>query len=58
MCLMVMKHSIPQIIMGVMPDKVNARSFIVEVVNRFIKSDKVETIVLFGKLIHVRYDGK
>ena len=42
MFLMVMKHTIPMTIRGVMPDKVSAKSFLNEVADRFIKSDKVE----------------
>ena len=40
MCLLVIKHTIS--IRGSMPDKTRAKSFSAKVVDRFIKSDKVE----------------
>jgi len=51
MCLMVMKHFITETIGGVISDKVNAKSFLIEVANQFTKSDKIETITLLGKLV-------
>jgi len=41
-----------------MPDKVSAKSFLAEVVDRFIKSDKVDANMHFSKLINMRYNGK
>ena len=58
MRLMVMKHSIPEIIRGVMPDKVNAKRFLAEEANWFTKSDKVKVNKHPSKLVNVRYNGK
>ena len=55
---MVIKHIIPIIIRGFMPDKVSAKRFSAEVADRFIKSDKVETNIHLSKLINMRYNGK
>ena len=41
-----------------MPDKVSAKSFLAEIVDRFIKSDKVDANMHFSKLINMRYNGK
>ena len=41
-----------------MPNKVSVKSFPAEVVDRFIKSDKVETNIHLSKLINMRYNGK
>jgi len=45
-------------IRGSMPDKISAKSFSAEVVDRFIKSDKVDANMHFSKLINMRYNGK
>jgi len=41
-----------------MPDKVNAKSFIIEVENWFTKSDIIETNMYLSKLINMCYKGK
>ena len=53
---MVMKHTTPITVRGSMPDKINAKSF--SAADRFVKSDIVETITYFSKLINIRYNGK
>jgi len=58
MCLMVVKHTIPITIRGFMPDKISAKSFLAEVADRFINSDKVEASTHLNKLINMRYNGK
>ena len=58
MCLMFIKHTISITIRGFMLDKVSAKSFSAEVVNRFIKSDKVEASSHLSKVINMRYNGK
>ena len=58
MYLMVIKHTISITIMGPMSDKVSAKSFLAEVTDRFIKSDKVEASTHLSKLINIRYNGK
>jgi len=55
---MVIKHTICITIWGFMPDKVSAKSFPAEVVDQFIKSDKVEASTHLSKLINIRYNGK
>ena len=55
---MVIKHTIPITIRGSMPNKISAKSFPAEVVDRFIKSDKVETNMHLSKLINMHYNGK
>ena len=39
---LVIKHTIPMTIRGVMPDKVSAKSSLTEVADLFTKSDRVE----------------
>ena len=58
MCLMVIKHTISITIRGSMPDKVSAKSFLAEVADRFIKSDKVDASMQFRKLINIHYNDK
>jgi len=41
-----------------MPDKVSAKSFSPEVVERFIKSDKVEANTHISKLINICYNDR
>ena len=55
---MVMKHPIPITIMGAMSDKISAKIFVAEVVNQFIKSDKIETKTHLNKLVNMRYNRK
>ena len=56
--LMVMKHTIPMTIRGVMPDKVSAKSFLAEVADWFTKSNKVEASTHLSKLVNMRYNSK
>jgi len=58
MCLMVMKHIIPMTIKGFMPDKVSAMSFLTEVADQFIKSNKVGANTYLSKLINMHYNCK
>jgi len=58
MSLMVMNRTIPMTIKGVIPDKVNAKSFLTKVADWFNKSDKVEANTHINKLINMRYNGK
>ena len=58
MCLMIIKHTISITNWGYIPDKVSAKSFSAEVVDWFIKSDKVETSTHLSKLINMCYNGK
>jgi len=41
-----------------MSDKVSAKSFLAKVVDRFIKSDKIETSTHLSKLINMCYNSK
>jgi len=58
MCLIVMKHSISETIKGDMPDKINIKSFLTEIANRFSKSHKVEASTHLSKLVNMRYNDK
>ena len=58
MCLLVIKYSITITVKGFIPEKDSAKSFLIEVASRFIKSDKVEVITHLSKLINMRYNGK
>ena len=58
MCLIVIKHTISITIRGSIPDKVSAKSFLAEVADQFIKSDKVEASTHLSKLINMRYNSK
>ena len=55
---MVIKHTIPMIIRGVIPDKVNAKSFLTEVADRFAKSDKGEASTYLSKVVNMCYNDK
>ena len=48
-CLLVIKYSIPKTIRGYMPYKISANSFLAEVADRFIKSDKVEATRILAR---------
>ena len=41
-----------------MPDKANAKSFLAEVADQFIKSDKMEANTHLSKVINMRYSSK
>ena len=58
MCLIVMKHTIPIIIRGAIPDKISAKSFLSKVADQFTKSDKVEVSTQLSKLVNMHYNGK
>ena len=49
--LMIMKHYIPNIIMGAMPEEENAKSFLSQIADQFIGSEKVKTSTILSKLI-------
>ena len=50
---MVMQHTIPMTIRGAMSYKVSTKSFLAEVADRFIKSDKVEVNTHHSKRINM-----
>ncbi|RVW70885.1 hypothetical protein CK203_061436 [Vitis vinifera] len=56
--LMIMKHYIPNTIMGAMPEEENAKSFLSQIADQFIGSEKVETSTILSKLVSMRYKGK
>jgi len=58
MFLIVMKHIILMTIKGFIPDKVSTKSFLTEVADQLIKSDKVEASRHLSKLINMRYNVK
>ena len=49
--LMIMKHYIPNTIMGAMPEEENAKSFLSQIADQFIGSEKVKTSTILSKLI-------
>ena len=58
MSLMIMKHSIPNTIRSAMYEEENAKSFLSQIVDRFVGFEKVETSTIFSKLVSMRYKGK
>ena len=58
MCLLIIKYSILITIKSSIPNKVSVKSFPAEVVDRFIKSNKVEVSMHLSKMIYMRYNGK
>ena len=58
MSLMIMKHSIPNTIRGAMYEEENVKSFLSQIVDRFVGFEKVETSTIFSKLVSMRYKGK
>ena len=58
MNLMIMKHSIPNTIRSAMYEEENAKSFLSQIVDRFVGFEKVETSTIFSKLVSMRYKGK
>ena len=56
MCLKIMKHSISETIKGVMPKTEKAKVFMIEIRNRFKRSDKAEVSSLLGRLTHASYN--
>ena len=58
MSLMIMKHSIPDTIRGATLEEENGKSFLSQIVYRFVGSKKVETTTILSKLVSMRYKGK
>ncbi|XP_020682407.1 uncharacterized protein LOC110099552 [Dendrobium catenatum] len=58
MSLMIMKHSILDIIRGAMPEEENAKKFLSQIADRFVGSEKVEISTILSKLVSMRYKGK
>ena len=58
MSLMIMKHSIPEAIRGVIPKETQAKAFLDQIANRFAANEKVETSTILSKLVSMRYKGK
>ncbi|RVW28588.1 Retrovirus-related Pol polyprotein from transposon TNT 1-94 [Vitis vinifera] len=56
--LMIMKHSIPEVIRGAIPEETRAKTFLDQIANRFAANEKVETNTILSKLISMRYKGK
>jgi hypothetical protein len=55
MCLMIMKHAIPESFRGTTSEEDNAKRFLVELEKRFEKNEKAETITLLTSLVSMRY---
>ena len=55
MSLMIIKHSILDTIKVVIPEEENAKSFLSQIIDRFIGSEKVETSTILSKLISMQY---
>ncbi|GAB2288874.1 hypothetical protein Dimus_038029 [Dionaea muscipula] len=59
MSLMVIKRSIPEAFMSVVPNDIDgAKAFLAEIEKRFTKNDKAETSTLLRSLLSMRYKGK
>ena len=58
MNLMIMKHSIPEVIRGAIPEETQAKAFLDQIANRFAANEKVETSIILSKLVSMRYKGK
>ena len=58
MSLMIIKHSILDTIKVVIPEEENAKSFLSQIIDRFVGFEKVETSTIFSKLVSMRYKGK
>ncbi|XP_025983782.2 uncharacterized protein [Glycine max] len=58
MCIMIMKRSIPEVFQGFISEGENAKKFIDEIEQYFVKNEKVETSNLLAKLISMKYKGK
>ncbi|KAL6345727.1 hypothetical protein AAG906_017469 [Vitis piasezkii] len=48
--LMIMKHYIPNTIMGAMPEEENAKSFLSQIADQFVGFEKVKTSTILSKL--------
>ena len=58
MSLMIIKHSIPDTIRGVVPKEKNAKSFLSQIVDQFVRFEKVETSTISSKLVSMPYKVK
>ena len=58
MSLMIIKHSILDTIKVVIPEEENAKSFLSQIIDWFIGSEKVETSTILSKLISMQYKDK
>ncbi|XP_025984538.1 uncharacterized protein [Glycine max] len=56
---MIIKRDIPEVFRGIISDDItSAKEFLVEIEQRFAKSDKAETSTLLQNLISMKYQGK
>ncbi|RVW36320.1 hypothetical protein CK203_107650 [Vitis vinifera] len=55
MSLMIMKHSIPEVIRGAIPEEAQAKTFLDQIANRFAANEKVETSTILSYLVSIRY---
>ena len=58
MSLMIMKHSIPKAIRGVIPEESQAKTFLDQIANRFAANEKVDTSTILSKLVSMLYKRK
>ena len=58
MSLIIMKHSILDTIRGAMSEEENAKSFLSQIVDQFVGSEKVETNIILSKFVSMWYKGK
>ncbi|RVW23609.1 hypothetical protein CK203_095826 [Vitis vinifera] len=53
MSLMIMKHSIPEAIRGVIPKETQAKAFLDQIAKRFAANGKVETSIILSTKVRV-----
>ncbi|XP_068663009.1 uncharacterized protein [Aristolochia californica] len=58
MCLMIMKHSIPEAFWGSMIESKSAKKFLEEIEQYFATNEKSEASSLLAKLVSMKYKGK
>ena len=58
MSLIIMKHSILDTIRGAMPEEENGKSFLSQIADQFVGSEKVETSTILFKLVSMQYKDK
>ena len=58
MSLIIMKHSILDTIRGAMSEEENAKSFLSQIADQFVGSEKVETSTILFKLVSMQYKDK
>ena len=58
MCLMIMKHSIPEAFQDFISEGQSAKKFLGEIEQYFAKNEKAETSNLLAKLISMIFKGK